>query len=842
MALETHRPLGSYDLGEELGVGGMGVVYRARHRLLDQPRAVKVLQPHLAADETFLRLFYREARLAASLEHPGIVRVFDVGEADGEHYLAMSLLDGQPLHKLLRANGPLPPARAATILRQLADALQYAHDRKVLHRDIKPANVFVDAADRVTLLDFGIARAIDGSNSSTVGMGTVAYMAPELFDGTPADELSEGYALAILAFELLCGKTPFGDITPQAMGYAHVHKPPPPLRSRRPELPEAAERAIERELAKDPTRRFPRVADFADELVRALATAPAATWPTIPRTSLAPGHHGPSTPPPRQPDLSRPAGPVGPPPGDQGRLAGASRNDRAARAHIAHLLEGGDWRGALAEMNRLGGERDPSLGSFMAKVEALQRSERARLDADLRAAREEARRGPGVGAPVATPPSLTPPRVTPPPVAPPPLTPPPLTPRPGSTPADPGAPRTPPRPVVPAGPGVQTPRPGPPPPSPALGAASRPGRRPVPAPEARRGRAPATITPRARWPWLAGIGVVALLVVAALAWTFSFGRAPEPSRAAPGPSRPSSAPLQAPSGSSGAPAPPSNAISPEQRLQQARAALDGGKTDEARTAVDELRVGAPTLPGLPELVAAVYVRRGQALSESGQHDEAIAAFDVALEAQPGHAEASAGKKQATLQKLWDQMEAAWGKDEDAALKAAEEIFSTDPSFRDAREKLYALLVARGDRQREAGDRAAAAASYERAHEVRPDAPEAGQRLAALTPTPTVVIRQPTPVPVQTRAPALPVIQLPEPTAVPPTPVPPRPMVDPTRPPAPTATPRPIPPTPVPPPPTPVPQPTKPPPTATPMQICATESNVTTGGRAYGGGSNTTGCN
>src|SRR4051794_16104515 len=126
MAREATRSLGPYDLGEQLGAGGMGLVYRARHRLLQQARAVKVLQPQLSADQAFLRLFYREARLAASLEHPGIVRVFDVGESDGQHYLAMALLDGRPLHHLLRAEGSMSASRAAGVIRQLSDALQYA--------------------------------------------------------------------------------------------------------------------------------------------------------------------------------------------------------------------------------------------------------------------------------------------------------------------------------------------------------------------------------------------------------------------------------------------------------------------------------------------------------------------------------------------------------------------------------------------------------------------------------------------------------------------------------------------------------------------------------------------
>jgi hypothetical protein len=287
-----------------------------------------------------------------------------------------------------------------------------------------------------------------------------------------------------------------------------------------------------------------------------------------------------------------------------------------------------------------------------------------------------------------------------------------------------------------------------------------------------------------------------------------------PPSAGAAPSSTGSAPVSA--------AAPIQTTGPEQRLQTARAALDAGRLDEARAIVDDLRVVASGTAGLGDVVATVYLRQGRALAEAGHHDEALAAFDVALQARPDDADMRAAKQQSTLQKRWDAMEAAWGKDEDATLAAAEEIFAADPEFRDVRQKLYALLVARGNRLAESGDRAAGMAALERARVVYPAGQEAAQSLVALTPTsvqpPTAVVRPPTPAPVQAAPkPVAPVIQAPaaapppttasRPTSPPPpTPVPPRPTSPP-------------PPTPVPPRPTSLPPPTPvpPPPTAAPAQ-------------------------
>src|SRR5438093_9345448 len=161
------RVLGPYELEELLGSGGFGAVYRALHRRLGHARAVKVLLAHTALDENLIRRFEREANLVAGLRHPNIVQIHDIAEADGVHYIAMELVEGRSLRQLLQTEGPLPLTRALGLLDQLANALDYAHARGVIHRDLKPANVMVGSDDRVTLLDFGLARALQDPRMST---------------------------------------------------------------------------------------------------------------------------------------------------------------------------------------------------------------------------------------------------------------------------------------------------------------------------------------------------------------------------------------------------------------------------------------------------------------------------------------------------------------------------------------------------------------------------------------------------------------------------------------------------------------------------------------------------
>ena len=292
------QTLGPYRLQERLGGGGMGRVYRAVHIGLRQPRAVKVLSSAVADDPTFVARFKREARLAAGLRHPNVVPIYDVGSQDGIHYLAMALLDGRSLDQILNEDGPLALDRALAIVRQLAEAVDFAHAQGVAHRDIKPGNVVVTPTTRTgsrpgehaTLIDFGIARVAHGTALTRNGayVGTAQYMAPEVALGQPNGPASDLYALGILTYELLTGRVPFDGGNPQTVMYAQVHRPVPPLR---PDLPEAVEAAVLRQLAKRPADRYPTAHAFAAALAEAVAPRDQVRprlAPTLPETVEVP--------------------------------------------------------------------------------------------------------------------------------------------------------------------------------------------------------------------------------------------------------------------------------------------------------------------------------------------------------------------------------------------------------------------------------------------------------------------------------------------------------------------------------------------------------------------------
>ncbi|HEX6130602.1 MAG TPA: serine/threonine-protein kinase, partial [Actinomycetota bacterium] len=201
-----------YELRALLGRGGMGEVYEAADRRLDRTVAVKVLRPELAADRRFVARFQREARTAARLAHPSIVAVHDAGEHDGRVFIVMQHVAGGTLSDVVGREGPLAPARAARIAADVAEALAHAHARGVVHRDVAPGNVMVEADGRAKVLDFGIARAAQGSAAagavlatSTTIHGTLAYAAPELFAGGRGDQRVDVYGLGAVLYELLTG-------------------------------------------------------------------------------------------------------------------------------------------------------------------------------------------------------------------------------------------------------------------------------------------------------------------------------------------------------------------------------------------------------------------------------------------------------------------------------------------------------------------------------------------------------------------------------------------------------------------------------------------------------------
>jgi len=263
---------GQYKILALIGEGGMGMVYRAHDTLLNREVAIKLLPPELARDREFVSRFRREAETAASLDHPHIVAIYNIGEQDGVHYLAMRLLEGQPLNQVLKQSGALPPERALHITEQVARALDYAHARGVVHRDVKPANIMVGADEHVTLMDFGIAKAMTGSRLTRTGtmIGTPEYMAPEQFTGEQVDLRADIYALAVVLYEMLTGRVPFTGETPVSISHAHVYQQPAPPRQHNTQIPTAVEQVVLRALAKRPEARYPNAGALADALRAAL--------------------------------------------------------------------------------------------------------------------------------------------------------------------------------------------------------------------------------------------------------------------------------------------------------------------------------------------------------------------------------------------------------------------------------------------------------------------------------------------------------------------------------------------------------------------------------------------
>jgi serine/threonine protein kinase len=259
--------LGEFLIQEEIGRGGMAIVYKAWQPSLGRHVALKVLPPLLTLDSTFIERFRREAIGAAQLQHPNIVTIYNVGEQDGIHYIAMSYITGRSLDQLLNEEGPLPLDRATAILHQVAAALDFAHGNGLVHRDIKPANILVGRGDHATLTDFGLVKAAAGTSLTRSGIvvGSPPYMAPEQVRGLEVGPAADRYALGIVLYEMLSGRTPFVGDTPTVL-HAHVYDSPPPLHQLNRKVPREADGVLRRALAKQPQYRF----RSAEEMVVAL--------------------------------------------------------------------------------------------------------------------------------------------------------------------------------------------------------------------------------------------------------------------------------------------------------------------------------------------------------------------------------------------------------------------------------------------------------------------------------------------------------------------------------------------------------------------------------------------
>lgn len=261
--LPAGMSVGPYRIASLIGRGGMGVVYLAEHVTLGRRVALKVVAPELAEDHAFRERFLREARLAASLDHPNIIPVYDAGEFESILYLAMRYVEGTDLGSVLTEEHRLPADRTLRILAKVASALDEAHRNELVHRDVKPDNIMLGARssgdEKVYLTDFGLVKRLDsGTKITRTGymMGTLSYMAPEVFRGQELDGRTDEYSLACVLFECLAGSAPYERDFDAAVISAHLMEAVPSLQSRRPDLPPEIDDVIARGMAKEMEERF----------------------------------------------------------------------------------------------------------------------------------------------------------------------------------------------------------------------------------------------------------------------------------------------------------------------------------------------------------------------------------------------------------------------------------------------------------------------------------------------------------------------------------------------------------------------------------------------------------
>jgi serine/threonine-protein kinase len=321
------RRIAGYLIESEIGRGGMAVVYRARDLRLERTVALKLLAPELARNDTFRKRFTHESQVAAAIDHPHIVPVFEAGETDGVLYIAMRYVAGSDLRRLLDLRGPLPLPDAVRIAAQVASALDAAHDHGLVHRDVKPGNILIaegidsDHPEHVYLTDFGLTKkslSLTGFTSVGQFVGTLDYVAPEQIAGRPVDGRCDVYSLACVVYESIAGRPPFLRDDDMALLWAHQYDEPTPPSRARPGLAAGADAVFAKALAKSPDARYPTCLDF----VAALRSVADTTRPAASRPARAPGtqtDHAVAAPAPDQPG-------TGPPPAHA--TAGPRRPDR----------------------------------------------------------------------------------------------------------------------------------------------------------------------------------------------------------------------------------------------------------------------------------------------------------------------------------------------------------------------------------------------------------------------------------------------------------------------------------------------------------------------------------
>lgn len=276
---------GRYEVLERIGAGGMAIVYKAKDLLLNRVVTIKVLREQFVTDEDFIRRFRREAQSAASLSHPNIVSVYDVGKDGDTEYIVMEYVEGRNLKEIIREYAPLSTDQSINLGRQITEAIQNAHEHHIIHRDIKPHNILVTTDGHAKVTDFGIARAVSSATVTHTGdiIGSVHYLSPEQAKGLPSNEQSDIYSLGIVLYELITGKVPYDGETPITIALKHLQEQPVLPSKINPRIDKEFEAVIMRAIAKSPEQRYLSAKDLLEDLKHIQAGRP------ITRLEIPPG-------------------------------------------------------------------------------------------------------------------------------------------------------------------------------------------------------------------------------------------------------------------------------------------------------------------------------------------------------------------------------------------------------------------------------------------------------------------------------------------------------------------------------------------------------------------------
>jgi len=269
-----------YKILEKISGGGMAVVYKALCNLLNRIVAIKILKPEFAGDEDFVRRFRREAQAAASLSHPNIVGIYDVGEEDGLYYIVMEYVEGNTLKDLIRQKAPLPLTEVIEMGIQICDALECAHKNKIVHRDIKSQNIMITSDGRIKVTDFGIARATGGTTITNTGnvFGSVQYFSPEQARSDTVDERSDLYSVGVVLYEAFTGKLPFNGETPVSIALKQIQEQPELISNIIPGFPKQLEVIVQKCLSKSPDDRYQSAEVLKKDLKQTLSSAEVANF------------------------------------------------------------------------------------------------------------------------------------------------------------------------------------------------------------------------------------------------------------------------------------------------------------------------------------------------------------------------------------------------------------------------------------------------------------------------------------------------------------------------------------------------------------------------------------